>query len=412
MDERPRNLKTMLSEAKDTSELMIDLGYAAVYFGDTAMAEEVEELEDRLSDLIHEMRAICVLAARSPRDADAMASVLQVVSAIERLGNAAVDIARIVTRRLGIPRALVADLSQAEEISHRVRVREDSAMARHTLADLELPVEVGMRVVALRRGREWNTEIDGDMVLQPGDVLFLQGAAAGIGELRQLAGAPAWEPPHAADEVEVSDLDRAIDVLVEMKNISEVAVGLAYSALVLRDQGLAAEVDHLEDRLDEMMERLELWVLRAAQERVDPSGLRGLMHLAQAAEEIGDAAQQMVWLIEQGEELHPILALALGDADEVVVRVPVAAGSQADGRSLRDLCLETETGFFVLAIRRGGRYVYRPQPTVVLAPEDELIATGPDEGHHHLAALCGYELISDDETGEDELVPTGSASRW
>jgi len=411
MDERPRNLKTMLSEAKDTSELMIDLGYAAVYFGDTAMAEEVEELEDQLSDLIHEMRAICVLAARSPRDADAMASVLQVVSAIERLGNAAVDIARIVTRRLGIPRALVADLSQAEEISHRVRIREDSAMARHTLADLELPVEVGMRVVALRRGREWNTEIDGDMVLQPGDVLFLQGAAAGIAELRQLAGAPAWEPPQAED-VEVSDLDRAIDVLVEMKNISEVAVGLAYSALVLRDQGLAAEVNHLEDRLDEMMERLELWVLRAAQERVDPSGLRGLMHLAQAAEEIGDAAQQMVWLIEQGEELHPILALALGDADEVVVRVPVAEGSQADGRSLRDLCLETETGFFVLAIRRGGRYIYRPQPTVVLAPEDELIATGPDEGHTHLAALCGYELISDDETGEDELVPTGAGHRW
>ncbi|MEA2901956.1 MAG: hypothetical protein QOH36_1843 [Actinomycetota bacterium] len=411
MDERPRNLKTMLSEAKDTSELMIDLGYAAVYFGDTAMAEEVEELEDQLSDLIHEMRAICVLAARSPRDADAMASVLQVVSAIERLGNAAVDIARIVTRRLGIPRALVADLSQAEEISHRVRVREDSAMARHTLADLELPVEVGMRVVALRRGREWNTEIDGDMVLQPGDVLFLQGAAAGIAELRELAGAPAWEPPQA-DEAEVSDLDRAIDVLVEMKNISEVAVGLAYSALVLRDQGLAAEVSHLEDRLDEMMERLELWVLRAAHERLDPSGLRGLMHLAQAAEEIGDAAQQMVWLIEQGEELHPILALALGDADEVVVRVPVAEGSQADGRSLRDLCLETETGFFVLAIRRGGRYIYRPQPTVVLAPGDELIATGPDEGHTHLAALCGYELISDDETGEDELVPTGAGDRW
>jgi uncharacterized protein with PhoU and TrkA domain len=335
-----------------------------------------------------------------------------VVSAIERLGNAAVDIARIVTRRLGIPRALVADLSQAEEISHRVRIREDSAMARHTLADLELPVEVGMRVVALRRGREWNTEFDGDMVLQPGDVLFLQGAAAGIADLRQLAGAPAWEPPQAADEAEVSDLDRAIDVLVEMKNISEVAVGLAYSALVLRDQGLAAEVNHLEDRLDEMMERLELWVLRAAQERVDPSGLRGLMHLAQAAEEIGDAAQQMVWLIEQGEELHPILALALGDADEVVVRVPVAAGSPADGSTLRDLCLETETGFFVLAIRRGGRYVYRPQPTVALAPGDELIATGPDEGHAHLAALCGYELISDDETGEDELVPTGSAGRW
>jgi uncharacterized protein with PhoU and TrkA domain len=408
MDDKPRNLKTMLSEAKDTSELMIDLAYAALYFGDPDMAEEVEELETRLSDLVHEMRAVCVLAARSPHDADAMASVLQVVGAIERMGNAAVDIARIVTHRLGIPRALVADLSGAEEISHRVRVRETSQMAHRALSDLELPVDVGMRVVAIHRERDWITDVEGDEVLLPGDVLFLQGTPAGVAELRQLAGAPEWEPPTPPDDTALTDLDRAIDVLVEMKNISEVAVGLAYSALVLRDVGLAAEVNHLEDRLDEMEERLELWVLRASQERVDPAPLRGLLHLAQAAEEIGDAAQQMVWLVEEGEELHPILALALGDADEVVVRVPIAAGSPAEGKSLRELNLETETGFYLLAIRRGGRYLYRPQRIVVLQAGDELIATGPDEGHHLLAQLGGYELIEDDETGEDELVPVGS----
>ena len=94
---------------------------------------------------------------------------------------------------------------------------------------------------------------------------------------------------------------------------------------------------------------------------LDPSPLRGLLHLSQAAEDIGDAAQQMVWLIEQGEELHPILALALGDADEVVVRCRSAPGSPADGTSLGELQLETETGFHLLAIRRGGRYLYRPR---------------------------------------------------
>lgn len=407
-DGKPRNLKTMLSEAKDTSELMVDLAYAAVYFGDPAMAEEVGELEERLSDLVHEMRAICVLAARSPRDADAMASVLQVVGAIERMGNAAVDIAHIVTHRLGIPRALVADLSAAEEISHRVRIRDGSQMAHRCLADMELPVEVGMRVVAIRREREWITEVEGDQMLLPGDVLFLQGAAEGIAELRALAGAPDWTPPQVAEEPAVSDLDRAIDVLVEMKNISEVAVGLAYSALVLRDQGLAAEVSHLEDRLDEMKERLEVWVMRAAHEQLDPSPLRGLLHLSQAAEEVGDAAQQMVWLVEEGEELHPILALALGDAEEVVVRVPVAPGSPADGRSLAQLRLETETGFYLLAIRRGGRYLYRPRDSVVLQAGDELIATGPDEGHPLLAGLGGYVLIEDEETGTEELLPSGN----
>src|SRR5919204_4226205 len=140
MDERPRNLRTMLSEAKDTSELMIDLGYAALYFGDPDMAEEVDELGERLAELVHEMRAVGVMAARSPRDADAMASVLQGISAIERMANAAVDVARIVTHRLGIPRALVSDLSNAEEVSHRVRVRDGSQMAHRALADLELPI--------------------------------------------------------------------------------------------------------------------------------------------------------------------------------------------------------------------------------------------------------------------------------
>jgi uncharacterized protein with PhoU and TrkA domain len=67
------------------------------------MAEEVDELEETMSALVHDMRAVCVLAARHPREAEEMASVLQVISAIERIANAAVDIARIVTHRLGIP---------------------------------------------------------------------------------------------------------------------------------------------------------------------------------------------------------------------------------------------------------------------------------------------------------------------
>jgi uncharacterized protein with PhoU and TrkA domain len=69
--------------------------------------------------------------------------------------------------------------------------------------------------------------------------------------------------------------------------------------------------------------------------------------------------------------------------------------------------METETGFYLLAIRRGGRYLYRPRAGVTLQAGDELIATGPDEGHSILAHLCGYRLIEDDEMGEDELVPVG-----
>jgi uncharacterized protein with PhoU and TrkA domain len=404
-DKPPRNLKAMLSEAKDTSELMVDVAYAALFFGDAGMAGEVEELEERLEDLAHAMREVCVLAARSPRDAEEMSSVLHVLSAIERMGTAAVDIARIVTHRLGIPAALVADLAAAEEVSHRVRVRADSALANRKLADVELPVEVGMRVVAIRRGKDWMIDPDGDDTMVPDDVLILRGPAGGISELRELAGAPEWRAPGTDDDPAViTDLDRAVDVLVEMKNVSEVAIGLAYSALLFNDQSLAAEVNSLEDRLDEMRERLEVWVLRAASEQIEPSPLRGLLHLGGAAEELGDAAQQMVWLVEEGEEMHPVLAMALGESDEVIVRVPVSPGSFLDGRTLAEAELELETGYYLLAIRRAGRYLYRPRKTVRLEAGDELIASGPDEGRERLAELGGYRVLEDDATGEIALI--------
>src|SRR5256714_6099320 len=361
MDERPRNLKAMLSEAKDTSELMVDLGYASLFFADERMADEVHDLEERLTDLIHEMREVCVLAGRSKRDAEQIASVLHVVSAIERMGNAAVDISNVVMHRLGIPAALVADLAGAEEVSHRVRVRADSALANRSLEDVELPMEVGMRVVAIRRGREWLIDPDGDELLLPDGVLIMRGAREGIGERRELAGAPEWRPAGVEEDPAISDLDRAVDVLVEMKNLSEAAVGLAYSALLLNDQGLAAQVTQLEDRLDEMREQLELWVLRAGAETVDPSGLRGLLHLGAASEEVGDAAQQLVWLVEKEEEGHPVLAVALGEAHGGSGQYPIAPGSALDGTTVGKQVGE-DTGFHLPATKRGGPRFDPPRP--------------------------------------------------
>lgn len=411
MDERPRNLREMLAEAKDSSELMVDLAYASVFFGDPDMAEEVGALEERMNDLVQDMRAVCIMAVRSPKDAEGMSSVLQVVSAIERIANDAVDIARIITHQIGIPAELVAKLSDAEEVSHRVLVSDGSHLAHRPLSAHELPVQTGMRVMAVRRERTWITDVDGDTMLVPDDVLFLRGSPDGITRLRELAAAEIWTPKEPPEDPFTTDLDRAVEVLIEMKNLSETAVGLAYSALVLADMGLASEVRHLEDRLDEMKDRLEVWVLRAAKDLVDPSSLRGLLHLSQAAEDIGDQARQMVWLIEQREDVHPILQIALGDSDEVVVRVPVAAESRADGATLSELQLKIEPGFSVLAIRRGGQYLYRPRGRVRLLANDELIASGPDEGRQLFVRLCGWVLVDPDGDGEMELEPAPAATR-
>ena len=408
MDDKPRNLKAMLAEAKDASELMVDLAYAALYFDDEGMAEAVLDLEEEMSDLVHEMRSLTMLAVRHPREVDGMSSVLLVVSSIEQIANAAVDISKIVLRNIGIPQALLVDMAEAAEVSHRLVVAHGSHLVSRSLADLELPVVVGMRVVAIQRGRRWLTDIGGESVLEPSDVLFVRGEPAGIVRLRELASASVWVPPQFDPTQGLTDLDRAVDTLVEMKNLSETSIGLAYSALVLRDLSLAREVRSLEERLDGMKVSLQTWVLRAAASDIDPSQLRGLLHLAEAAEDIGDQALQMVTLVLDQEDIHPVLALALGDTSDVVVQVPIGSESAAENMSLGSLGLSVDPGYHVLAIRRAGSYLYNPQKNIVLRSGDELLASGPEEGRERFAEICGYVLQFDDETGMVDLTPTAS----
>jgi uncharacterized protein with PhoU and TrkA domain len=386
--DQPRNVKELLVEAKDVSELMVDLAYAAVFFNEEEMAEEVEVLEQRLDRYLRRLREISMLAARSPEDAEAMANVLHIAGAIETIGQAASDMARVVQAKLGMPDALRRDLRHADEIVGRVRVRESAPCVGRSLKELRLPGEIGVWLIAIRRGSEWEFDPQADTVLSEGDVLLFQGPEEAVNLIRGVAGAPPLPEPPDTDAPALNELDRAVDILVEMKNSAEVAVGLAYSALLFKDPALAAEVATLEIRSDILHDELESWVLKAAPEARNTDELRGLLRLGYASEMIFDAARDMTWLVEQGEELHPVIQMALEESEEVATETIVEPGSRAAGRSLKQLQLETETGMLVLAVQRGRRWTYRPRPRFELEPGDRVISIGPEDGAGELQALA------------------------
>jgi uncharacterized protein with PhoU and TrkA domain len=388
-EQRPTTVKELLTELKDTSELMVDLAYAAVFFNDEKLAREVRRLDDRMTEELGRLRTIAMLAARSPEDAEGMAGVLFIGDAVQRIGDAAEDIARVVAARLGIPDGLRRDLRHADEMTARVKVRDDAPAVGRSLRDLALPTETGMWVMAIRSGIEWEFDPGPDDVVAPGDVLLVRGPEEGVNLVRQLAGAPPVPDGPAEDAPALSELDRAVDILVEMKDLGEACVGLAYSSLLFNDRALAAEVGSLEARSDALEDELESWVLRAAPEARNVDELRGLIRLASASESICDAARDMTWYVERGEELHPVVQMALEETEETSIEIEVQPGAPADGRSLADLRIETETGMFVLAIQRGSRWTYRPRGSFVLRAGDRLISVGPEEGEEELIALCG-----------------------
>src|SRR2546428_790551 len=72
-DHEPNTVKDLLVELKDASELMVDLAYAAVFFNEEKLAEEVGRLEERSTLYLRRLRTIAMPAARSPEDAEGMA---------------------------------------------------------------------------------------------------------------------------------------------------------------------------------------------------------------------------------------------------------------------------------------------------------------------------------------------------
>src|SRR5437867_592647 len=392
-DHEPNTVKDLLVELKDASELMVDLAYAAVFFNEEKLAEEVGRLDERSNVYLRKLRQIAMLAARSPEDAEGMAGVLWIADAVQKVGDAASDVARVVAARLGMPDALRGDLRHADEMTARIRVRDDSPATGRTLRDLSLPTETGMWVMAIRSDMRWEFDPGAEDVVVPGDVLLVRGPEEGVNLVRELAGAPAMPEAPPDDAPALSELDRAVDILVEMKDLGEAAVGLAYSSILFNNRTLAAEVGVLEARSDVLEDELESWVLRAAPEARNVDELRGLIRLASASETVCDAARDMTWYVEHGEPLHPVVQMALEETEEISVETVVQPGSPADGRSLKDLRVETETGMFVLAIQRGARWVYRPRGTSVLRGGDRLISIGPEEGEEELIALCGEQPV-------------------
>ena len=171
------------------------------------------------------------------------------------------------------------------------------------------------------------------------------------------------------------------ELLAEIKDTSELAVYLAYSALMFRDRQIAEEVMELEDRIDELLSKLRVAVVLAARNVEDAERVRPILLIASAADRISTAAAEIAELLLRGMEIHPLIFDALENAEEKVARCRVSEDSSLIGTSLGDADLESSIGMAVIAIRRkDGRWLWDPDDETVIEPGDVLIARGPKDG--------------------------------
>ncbi len=188
----------------------------------------------------------------------------------------------------------------------------------------------------------------------------------------------------------------AEELVLEIKDKSELMVDLAYSCLLYGNQRIAKEVYDLEDLIDDLYHLVQQKAVSSAAEgELSVEDTLALLRLAHAGEMISDAAQEIADVVLRDVELHPILKESLREADVVFTRVEVQKDSSLVGKTLGGLRLASETGMMVIAMRHKSRWLYGPNKNTMIDAEDILFAKGPEDGEKHLLKLAGL--------GEDEI---------
>ena len=387
LEYQPVSFKDVLIEMKDISELMVDLSYSAILFESREIAQEVITLEERMNQLVYQARIQSILGARRVEEAEAMSGMLQVSEAAEKISNSASEIATIILKDVKFPAKLRLAMPDAEEVTERVVVGKESIIDGVTLGQQKLQSMTGMRVIAIRRGVSWIYDPERDTRILDGDIIIAKGPESGIIPLYDLCGAEIPLSDESPEGSVVTDLDRAVHLIVKMKDISELAVGLAYTSLLFNNREVADEVVSLGTRMDDMRYNMDLWILEAAKRISNVEYLRGLLYMSSFADNITNAAGSIIDVILREIEIPPVFKKIVRESDEIISRIEVQEGSELAGKSLKEASLTTVAGMVVLAVRHKNKWKYRPRKDEKLRSGDLIIAKGRRDGECRLYDL-------------------------
>lgn len=195
------------------------------------------------------------------------------------------------------------------------------------------------------------------------------------------------------EEVEYEPLT-VLEILTEMKDLSELMVDLSYSALVLDSDPIAEQVEDLAARMDWLKYQLRITASLGVRTADEAEQVSGILQIGDASEHIANVAQDMVELLDANVAMRPFLRQVLDEADDRIGLLRVPEGCPHSGKTFGDLRVESEVGVKILAIKRVKKWVYRPGAANMFQDDDLLLIRGQREGAEHLKRwLAGQEEI-------------------
>ena len=182
------------------------------------------------------------------------------------------------------------------------------------------------------------------------------------------------------------------ELLLEMKNLSELMIDLAYSAALYNDKDLAEDVLALESRVDTLAYLLNMELMVASRDPKDAEAMVGISIVASSTNKISDAAADIAAIVTRNIGIHPIVGEIFEKVEERLMKATVKANSALVKKRIDELDLAAKMGVDIIAIRRNNDWILNPKGTEKVFQGDILITRGTSLGIEKFKDLAEGEL--------------------
>ncbi len=177
------NVKDLLEELKNTSELILDLGYSSVLFENKDIAKEVEILYDNLDD-IEEKLYIHLFAAARGHPSKKLVGVMDIVESARLVSQAARNLAELVLSGRKLHPIIKDALKDTDETIFKVKI--GTRADKKTLLELALRKRYGVNIIAIRRKKKWIFNPRKDTKLKKNDIVIGVGSKGACRHVKRL----------------------------------------------------------------------------------------------------------------------------------------------------------------------------------------------------------------------------------
>ena len=150
-------------------------------------------MEEKI-DKLHIAFELAVFEQRETRSAKSLLGLIRLALASEELADAAAMIAYIVKRGVRAHPVMRMAMEKAEETIVAAEIVENSILCGKNLGEIGFEDDIGMRVIAIKRGEDWTYNPSDSFVINLGDLIIARGYAEGREKLLTLAN-----PMHEED---------------------------------------------------------------------------------------------------------------------------------------------------------------------------------------------------------------------